>query len=95
MTLNLMKCLTKRQIVFNAQEELLMTQEIEKLLNKEVINEIDKSEVKYLSTIFLRPKRDDSYRLILNLRKLNDFVDKLHLDKCFDINNTRLLVRKY
>ena len=49
-----------------------------KLLSKRVIRKVQKHEVKYLSSIFLRPKRDGSFRLILNLKKLNGNIDKIH-----------------
>ena len=32
----------------------------------------------YISNIFIRPKKDDSYRLILNLKNLNQFVQYHH-----------------
>ena len=72
------ECLTKRQIIFNSTEEIVMSREIDKLLSAHVIRPITRDEVKYVSSIFLRPKRDGSYRLILNLKNLNDYVDKLH-----------------
>ena len=66
------ECLTKRQIIFNSTEEIVMSREIDKLLSAHVIRPITRDEVKYVSSIFLRPKRDGSYRLILNLKNLND-----------------------
>ena len=68
----------KKQIVFNAQEQVLMSQEIEKLLNEQNICEIEIEDVKYLSSFFLRPKQDRPYRLILNLKNLHDYVEKLY-----------------
>ena len=73
-----LKGLTKRQIIFNSTEEIGMSREIDKLLSAHVIRSITSDEVKYVSSIFLRPKRDGSYRLILNLKNLNDYADKLH-----------------
>ena len=49
-----------------------------KLMSAHVIRHFTRDEVKYVSSIFLRPKRDGSYRLILNLKNKNTFVDKLH-----------------
>ena len=49
-----------------------------KLLHKGVIRQIPVLEVKFVSSIFVRPKRDGSYRLILNLRDLNHYVVTHH-----------------
>jgi hypothetical protein len=32
----------------------------------------------YISPVFLRPKKDDSYRMILNLKQLNQSVEYVH-----------------
>ena len=32
----------------------------------------------YISSIFIRPKKDGTYRLILNLKNLNDHVEYHH-----------------
>ena len=58
----------------NASERTIMGVEIAKLLQKGVITEIDEAEVKFWSNVFLRPKKDGSHRLILNLSKLNENV---------------------
>ena len=70
--------MTKRQIIFNSTEEVVMSQEIDKLLSVQVIHPITRDKVKYVSSIFLRPKQNGSYKLIFNLKNLNDYVDKLH-----------------
>ena len=64
--------------MFNEKESAIISEELSKLKHKGVVKEIPKSEVKYVSTIFLRPKKDGSYRLILNLKKLNENVEKYH-----------------
>ena len=43
-----------------------------------VIETTTHSEVEYISNIFIRPKKDGSYRLILNLKNLNQFVQCHH-----------------
>ena len=55
-----------------------MSPETYKLRSALVICPFTRDEVNYVSSIFLRPKRDGSYRLILNLNNKNAFVDKLH-----------------
>ena len=49
--------------------------EIEKLLKKGVIERATWEENQYVSNIFLRDKKDGSYRMILNLSKLNESVE--------------------
>ena len=52
-----------------------MSHEIDKLLSANVIRPITRDEVKYVSSIFLGPKWDGSYRLILNLKNLQSNLD--------------------
>ena len=49
------ECLTKRQIIFNSTKEIVMSREIDKLLSVHVTRPITRDEVKYVSSIFLRP----------------------------------------
>ena len=56
----------------------LVDQEINKLLHKGVIEQACLDSGKFISTIFLRPKKDGTYRVILNLKKLNQFVEYDH-----------------
>ena len=56
----------------------IISQEIDKLLHKNVIRQISKCEVKFVSSISFRPKRDGSHQMILNLRELNQFVHIQH-----------------
>ena len=44
-------------------------------LEKGVITPIAFEDIKYLSNVFLRPKRDGSFRMILNLSKLNGSIE--------------------
>ena len=67
-----------RPSVFNNNEHAIVTQEIEKLLLKGVIQESQHESGEFISTIFLRPKPDGSHRSILNLKGLNCFVQYHH-----------------
>lgn len=51
---------------------------IDKFLETGVIEKTKHSEGEYISNIFVRPKKDGSYRLILNLKHLNQFVEYHH-----------------
>ena len=55
-----------------------VSQIIATLLNKGVITNCSNSEAQFISDIFLEPKSSDGYRLILNLKKLNNFILTQH-----------------
>ena len=63
-----------KQIHFSPIEGEIISQEISKLLNKGVLDKTEYVEGDFLSTIFVRPKKDGTYRMILNLKPLNEFV---------------------
>lgn len=67
-----------REISFSLQEQQIIQNEIDKLLNKGMIKETTHCEGEYISTIFIRPKKDGTYRLILNLKNLNEHVEYHH-----------------
>ena len=57
-----------QSIKFANWESSLMDQEINKLLQKGVTEEADHSHGEFLCNVFLRPKKDGSFRMILNLK---------------------------
>ena len=63
-----------KQIHFSLGEREIITEEISKLLSKGVLEKTEYAEGDFLSTIFVQPKKDGSYRMILNLKPLNEFV---------------------
>ena len=67
-----------RGIGFSTQEQYIIEKEIEKLLHEGVIEETTHCVGEYISTIFIRPKKDGTCRLILNLKSLNDHVEYHH-----------------
>jgi hypothetical protein len=67
-----------KRMFTNAKESQIVAAEIGKLLNKRVIHKVMHTEGEFLSNIFLRPKKDGSYRLILNLKHLNQFITYKH-----------------
>ena len=60
-----------------AQQEII-DNEIKKLLKKKVIVKCDHEEGEIISPTFLREKPDGSFRFILNLKKLNENITKIH-----------------
>lgn len=60
---------------FDAVEKCTVNNEIHKLMDKGVIEVCQPCENQYVSNIFLRSKKDGSYRTILNLSRLNQSVE--------------------
>ena len=67
-----------KQIHFSLSEREIINEEIAKLLNKGVVEQTHCVEGDFISTIFVRPKKDGTYRMILNLKTLNEFVSYYH-----------------
>ena len=64
---------------FSPKEEMFLSVGIKNLLCKGVIKKTQHEEGEYCSPNFLAPKSDGSFRMILNLKKLNDYISYLHL----------------
>ena len=68
-----------KQIVFSETESLVVQAEVDKLLMKGVIVETQEEPEQFVSNIFVRPKKDPgAYRVILNLKPLNEFIAFRH-----------------
>ena len=63
---------------FNPEESDIIDLEIEKLSRKKVIQLVDHEEGQVISNIFLRPKKNGEYRMVLDLSKLNKAVEYQH-----------------
>ena len=59
------------------KEQEIISSLLNKFEQKGVIVETEHEEGEILSNIFIRPKADGSHRLILNLSRLNEHVDKI------------------
>ena len=66
------------QVTYNTKENGIISQEIGKLLKKKVIVQTIAEKGDFFSSVFLRVKKDESYRMILNLKKLNTYIDSKH-----------------
>ena len=60
----------KSEISFLPEEDRLVADEIQSLLQKGVIREVTAVPGQVLSNVFLREKKDGSFRMILNLKNL-------------------------
>ena len=64
---------------FNKDEDLIMKSEIQKLIAKGVIVPSQHEQGEVISNVFLRKKKDGKkYRMILNLKPLNEFIEYQH-----------------
>lgn len=66
------------EIPFSDDQAHLVDQEVESLLQKGAIELVSPSSDQFLSTIFIVPKKDGSFRPVINLRYLNHFVQYHH-----------------
>ena len=69
---------TPRHIYSSLSDKEVIDGEISKLLLKGVIEKTCHTGNGFVSNVFVRPKKDGTYRMILNLRSLNEFVDFQH-----------------
>ena len=64
--------------VFSDKERLVITSEINTLLEKAAIVKAHHEPGEFISPISVRPKKDGSHRMILNLKNLNTHVEYNH-----------------
>ena len=67
-----------RPCTFNDNELIAVKQEIRQLLKKGVIVECGHEPDEFVSNIFLRPKKNNTFRMILNLKNLNELIVNRH-----------------
>ena len=63
---------------FSDHEKEVIDKEITQLTAKKVVTQSSLEEGDCISPIFLKPKKDGSYRMILNLKELNASVEAPH-----------------
>lgn len=63
------------QKIVNQAETSAIETEISRLIQKGVLIPSQEEKGQYVNTIFTRPKKDGSHRMILNLKPLNQFVE--------------------
>lgn len=67
-----------RETKLNSAEAVALDRELLKLMAKGVVEKASHSDDEYISSVFLRPKKDGSYRVILNLKQLNENIEYAH-----------------
>jgi len=78
---------------FSSNEHKLVALEIDRLLSKGVIVESQNKIGEFISPIFVTPKADGGFRLILNLKKLNEHMPYIHF-KMDTIDKFLKLIRR-
>ena len=63
---------------FSSKEEVFLADEVKNFQQKGVIKESQQEEGGFISPIFLVPKSEDSFRMILNLKRLNENMPYIH-----------------
>lgn len=63
---------------FNLEEQLIIGEEINNLLELKVIEITDRKEEQIISPIFLRPKKNGGYRMVLDLKRINSHIPYKH-----------------
>ena len=63
---------------YSISDKEIIYAEVHKLLKKEVIEHTTTEAGEFLSTVFVRPKKDGTHRMILNLKHLNEYVAYHH-----------------
>lgn len=80
-----------KDIIWSESDQTKITQEINNLMDKNAIEECEDCEGQFVSSYFLTPKADGSSRFIINLRKLNEFIDTCRF-KMEDIRSVKSLL---
>lgn len=80
-------------VQFSKGEEQIIATKTDKLFKKQVIEKTSHCQDEFISTVFTRPKKDGSHRLILNLKKLNEHVTYHHF-KMESLHSATQLVRQ-
>ena len=68
----------QKQCKFNEDEKRAIDAKVNKLLAKKIIIESENEDGQFVSPIFLRPKKNGTFRLICNLKELNEFIVYRH-----------------
>ena len=76
----------------SSAEDQIISEEITKLLSKKVIVETVREENDFVSGVFTRDKKDNSKRMILNLKKLNMSIEYQHF-KMEHINDVLNIIK--
>ena len=75
------------------KEERLVDLEVEKLLRKGAIEEVEPCENQFLSNIFMIPKKGGERRPVVDMKDLNNFIEPVHF-KMEDLSHLPSVLRR-
>ena len=78
---------------FSREQTQAISDEVQELLKAGVVTTCEHSDQEYISPVFVRPKKDNKLRMILNLKQLNKSVEYHHF-KMETLNTALALVTK-
>ena len=67
-----------KQPILDKHEEIVLNALLTELIQKGVIERCAHEDGEFISPVFLRPKKNGKYRLILNLKCLNTYLPHIH-----------------
>ena len=70
------------------EEEEALDREIAELITKEAVEEVDFCQARFVSPMFIVPKKGGKWRPVLNLKSLNQYISKVHF-KLKDIRSLK------
>lgn len=71
---------------FNSTQDQIIQDEVNKLLTMGVLELVESEPGEFVSPIFLVPKKSGTFRMILNLKNFNEYVEYFHFKmETFDI----------
>ena len=73
---------------FIKRETALIESEISKLISKGAVTEVSPCNDEFISTVFLVPMKTGYFRPVINLKPLNQLVEKIHfkMDNGLELN---------
>ena len=66
---------------FSERETALIESEIKNLISKGAVTEVSPCDNEFISTVFLVPRKTGDFRPVVNLKPLNQFVEKIHFKR--------------
>ena len=75
------------------KEEEALDREIAELIAKKAVEEVDFCQARFVSPMFIVPKKRGKWRLVLNLQSLNQYVSRVHF-KLEDIRSLKDILRQ-